>query len=501
MPDLVSLLDLHDRLVASCVGIVDDEIIETEASVGRAARRRTGYLADAVVVALAGGTGSGKSSLLNALAGEEVSIAGSVRPTTAEPVAWIPSNPEPGLVRLLDDLGVENRVGHDRPEGLAILDLPDTDSVVMEHRQTVDRLVPLVDVVVWVVDPEKYKDDRLHRELLRPLAAHGSRFVIALNQTDRVPAHALGELIEDLRATLVDDGLEDPIIVPTAGDPPLGDPRGLDELIDAVRRLGSAREIVTRRIVRQLGESADRLVAPLGGVGGTGFPSRWIQARNTTANALASAVDDGLAQTAPSTARQDAAAVSSLVGGRSPSRALSVDRVHVSGAVSTAIGDLVDETSRRLDPASRQHLAEVGPDIDAEIAAVATYLAATTDVALDEPPTWWSRVRLLSYGAVLTIVVGLALVVDGLRADRALSLGVLVAIVGAGGLIAIRAAVRRSAHARVARAVRDRRSAEIAVAELERRIGRPLRTVLRERSAPGAVHTELMLAISQFEEK
>lgn len=501
MSDLVSLFDLHDRLVASCVGIADDETIEREASVGRAARRRAGYLADTVVVGFVGGTGSGKSSLLNALAGEEVSVAGAVRPTTADPVAWIPSNPEPGLVRLLDDLGVERRVGHDRSDRLAVLDLPDTDSVVSEHRRTVDRLVPLVDVVVWVVDPEKYKDDRFHRELLQPLAAHGSRFVFALNQVDRVPEQALPALVDDFRAALVDDGVVDPVIVPTAGDPPLDDPRGLDELTGAIGHLGSAREIVTRRIVRQLQESADRLVERLGGVGGTGFSTRWTQARNATADALAQAIDARLAEAAPVVARRDAAAVSSLVGGRSPARVLNVVGVRVPGSVSTEIHELVDETGRRLDPDSRRHLAENGPDIDAAVAAVATHLAATTDVTLDSAPTWWLHVRMLSYGAVAAIVVGLALVVDALRDDRALNLGVLVAAVGAGGLVALRVMVQRSARARVARAAHDRRTTEIAVSELERRIGRPLRTVLRARSAPGAVHTELMLAISQFEEK
>ena len=501
MPDLVSLLDLHDRLVASCVGIVDDETIEQEASVGRAARRRAGYLADAVVVALVGGTGSGKSSLLNALAGEEVSVAGPVRPTTADPVAWIPSNPEPGLVRLLDDLGIERRVGHDRSDGMAVLDLPDTDSVVLEHRRTVERLVPMVDVVVWVVDPEKYKDDRLHSDLLRPMAAHGSRFVFALNQVDRVPNRELPALVDDFRAALVDDGIVDPVIIPTAGDPPFDDPHGLDELTHAVHQLGSARDVVTRRLVRQLQESADRLVEPLGGVGGTGFPARWTQARNATADALARAVDAGLAEAAPAVAQQDAAAVSSLLGGRSPARSLTVDAVRVPSSVSRSIDELVDETGRRLDPASRRHLMEDGPDIDVELAAVATHLAAMTDVTLDEPPTWWSRVRLLSYGAVAAIVVGLALVVDGLRAERSLVSGVVVVVAGVGALIALRAVVQRSARARVARAVHDRRTAEVAAAELERRVGRPLRTVLRERSAPGAVHTELMLAISQFEEK
>ena len=65
-------------------------------------------------------------------------------------------------------------VGHDHQElvGVAILDLPDVDSVRVEHRATVDALLPRIDAVAWVVDPEKYDDERLH-EYLR--AAGGPR--------------------------------------------------------------------------------------------------------------------------------------------------------------------------------------------------------------------------------------------------------------------------------------------------------------------------------------
>ncbi|MDX1449991.1 MAG: hypothetical protein R3246_13110, partial [Acidimicrobiia bacterium] len=65
----------------------------------------------------------------------------------------------------------------------------------------------------------------------------------------------------------------------------------------------------------------------------------------------------------------------------------------------------------------------------------------------------------------------------------------------------LRIAVARSARRRVERALIDRRIADRASAELERRIGRPLREILRARSAPGAAHTELILAISRLEEQ
>jgi predicted GTPase len=235
MPDLRDLIDRFDRLVATAEGLVPEPALEAAARVGRRARDRRGFLGDTVVVALAGGTGSGKSSLINALAGEIVAESGAQRPTTFEPLAWIPANPEPGLVRLLDSIGIADRVGQDRVPWLAVIDLPDTDSVSEDNRATVERVLPLVDAVVWVVDPEKYQDRVLHERYLSPLARHGDRFLFVLNHVDRVDSDDVGRLRTDLVESLEADGIERPTILTTAADPPLGDPIGIDEFIDAMR--------------------------------------------------------------------------------------------------------------------------------------------------------------------------------------------------------------------------------------------------------------------------
>ncbi|MEC4021095.1 GTPase [Streptomyces sp. H27-D2] len=171
------------------------------------------------VVALAGATGSGKSSLFNALTGASYSEVGVRRPTTAEPVAcaWATGGAggRVGAEGLLDRLGIPPYARHALPpsaedpalSGLVLLDLPDHDSAATGHRQQVDRLLGLVDAVIWVVDPEKYADAVLHERYLRPLAGYAEVTFVVLNQVDRLPGDAADQVLDDLRRLLDEDGL------------------------------------------------------------------------------------------------------------------------------------------------------------------------------------------------------------------------------------------------------------------------------------------------------
>ena len=89
--DLTPALDLLDLAIASSDGLASEADRKTAAVLADAARRRQNYFSGAVIVAIAGGTGSGKSSLLNALAGREVASVSVLRPHTDEPLAWIPA--------------------------------------------------------------------------------------------------------------------------------------------------------------------------------------------------------------------------------------------------------------------------------------------------------------------------------------------------------------------------------------------------------------------------
>src|SRR5207237_8284566 len=152
-----------------------------------------------------------KSTILNALAGEEVSPASARRPTTAEPVAWVPAGKRNELAQVLSWLGV-TRVREHRAESLgelAVLDLPDFDSVAPEHRERVDSLLPRVDAVAWVVDPEKYKDEIMHGGYLRTFAPRLRHQLIVLNRSDLLSADDALRVSDDLRTQLGREGLAD----------------------------------------------------------------------------------------------------------------------------------------------------------------------------------------------------------------------------------------------------------------------------------------------------
>jgi hypothetical protein len=182
----------------------DDLGLDTTAvrSLHDEASGRLGFPADAYVLALVGGTGVGKSSLLNALAGSTVSLASVRRPTTSEPVAWVPEGGSASLAPLLEWLGVSEVREHTGPAlaNVAILDLPDMDSVARAHRDRVETLLPRVDAVAWVTDPEKYHDAVLHDAFLRAWLPRLERQAIVLNKADRLAPDDRERLRRDLEA-------------------------------------------------------------------------------------------------------------------------------------------------------------------------------------------------------------------------------------------------------------------------------------------------------------
>src|SRR5450631_577867 len=203
---------------------------------------RTSIAGGRTVVALAGATGSGKSSLFNVMAGADVAQVGVRRPTTSKPTAAIWGSESPSA--LLDWLivGARHVVEPESPQpqtaeldGLVLLDLPDFDSQAAAHRIEADRVLDLADVFIWVTDPQKYADARLHDEYIARLSAHDAVTITVLNQADRLTPDNLAACRTDLLRLLSADGVADAeVIAVSARD---GDGVGqLRRRIDAIVR-------------------------------------------------------------------------------------------------------------------------------------------------------------------------------------------------------------------------------------------------------------------------
>ncbi|MGW2698766.1 YfjP family GTPase [Streptomyces sp. NPDC001340] len=220
------------------------------------------------VVAIAGATGSGKSQLFNALAGVAISETGVRRPTTAAPIACSWSD---GAASLIDRLGIPGRLRR-RPvqsaeaegqlRGLVLIDLPDHDSAAVEHRTQVDRILKLVDAVIWVVDPEKYADAVLHERYLRPMAGHAEVMFVVLNQVDRLPGEAADQVLDDLRRLLDEDGVAlgeygEPGATVLALSALTGD--GIGELREALGEFVTERGAAARRVAADVDAAAEEL--------------------------------------------------------------------------------------------------------------------------------------------------------------------------------------------------------------------------------------------------
>ncbi len=150
----------------------------------------------------------------------------------------------------------------ERLRGLVLVDLPDHDSAAVEHREQVDRVLGLVDAVIWVVDPEKYADAMLHERYLRPMAAHAEVMFVVLNQIDRLPGEAAEQVLDDLRRLLDEDG----IVLGEYGEPGTtvlalsaltGD--GVGDLREALARFVAERGAPARRISADVDITAARL--------------------------------------------------------------------------------------------------------------------------------------------------------------------------------------------------------------------------------------------------
>ena len=173
-----------------------------------------------VLVALVGSTGAGKSTLVNSIVGAQVSMTGIRRPTTNSPVlachpddvdwfaenVFLPTVPrvrQEGLARSGRDGLLVLAASEGMPKGVALLDTPDIDSVVQEHRDFAHQFLDASDLWLFMTTETRYADAAVW-ELLQHARDRGAALGIVLS---RVHEESAPQLIDHFGAMLEANGL------------------------------------------------------------------------------------------------------------------------------------------------------------------------------------------------------------------------------------------------------------------------------------------------------
>ncbi len=248
LADRVTALDQASQLAIDRLS--PEPVAFAEAIVSKA-NERLRHGTEHLLVGLLGATGSGKSSLCNAIVGSDIATTGVRRPTTSSTLACVWGSADSG--QLLNWLGVSNRHQVEASgdpsssldselDGLVLLDVPDHDSIEVAHRLEMEQIAEHADLLVWVTDPEKYADAAIH-QYLRRLSHHGSAMVVVLNKSDQLSEPEFRACRDDLIRLLDEDGVDGTPVLSTSAVDPVG--------IDAfrgllVRRVRSQASIMAR---------------------------------------------------------------------------------------------------------------------------------------------------------------------------------------------------------------------------------------------------------------
>ncbi len=434
--DVVDRIDGLEDAARAARGRLPDLLVDEATTVAERAGARLRLSGDHTVVALAGATGSGKSSTFNALTGLELSATGVRRPTTSWTMActW----GEDDATDLLSWLGVPQRHQEQRDslldepgehsglDGLILLDLPDHDSTEVAHHVEVDRLVKLADLRVWVLDPQKYADAAIHERYLRPLATHQEIMLVVLNHIDQVAPNRRAAMVGDLQRLLAEDGLDRvPVLTTSARH---GD--GVPELRAAIAQQVSAKKAVRARLMADVASVAGRMQA----ANGDASPGDLARSRKrdlVDAFADAAGVPTVVRAVDRSTRRRASQATGWPVtawltklkpdplrrlhldlGGHgkeltgtaraSVPEATLVQRARVDAAVRGLSGDVGEQLSPPWADAVRRASVSRLPDLNDALDKAVT----STDLGVSRTPAWWRVVRVLQWVLVLTALAG-----------------------------------------------------------------------------------------------
>lgn len=442
---------LGDAVVAAR-GRVDDAVLDDVAAATDRATGRLRLSARHTVVAIAGATGSGKSSTYNALTGLELSSVGIRRPTTSwatavvwgsedaqELLEWIGIPPRHQTMR---DSMLDTRPDDSQLDGVVLMDLPDHDSTEVAHHLEVDRLIAVADLMVWILDPQKYADAAVHDRYFKPMATHQDVILVALNHIDTVPEDRRQSMVDDLRRLLAADGLPNVKVLPISAKAGIG----MSELREEIRQRVADKRSTTARVEADIAAA----VAKLESAGGTVPPTTLSVARvrdleDVVSDAAGvSSIADTIERTLGVSARRAVTwPPAALLGRRDPEvaaldsdpRVAPLDRARADTAV-RALADEVSEGvgpawARRVRSAATNRLGELGDRLDRELG----------EVRLGGRLPWWVTIlRLLQWLLLAAAVGGFAwwgvTAAQGTTSEVADVAGVpLPALIGGGGLL------------------------------------------------------------------
>lgn len=312
-----SVASLKDAISYGEGRVPETVLLDAAATLERLSQRRE-LSTEHTVIGFFGATGSGKSTLFNAIAGQNIALSAPTRPTTSTVQAAIWE--AEGSEELLDWLGIDKRVypqtqalaaegeasdgngagKHNkaggaaapnavtepapglfnrirravggrgemrtRTGGLILLDMPDFDSVTTTNRDLAARMMRYVDVLVWVVDPQKYADAVIHRDFMVPLAASGAQALCVLNQADKLAPAEVPAVLASLTRLLQAEGTEAHLLsAPIAVSARTGE--GIDVLRDLLAQVAAAKSLSLQRTDAQLHATASQLRTYAGGEG------------------------------------------------------------------------------------------------------------------------------------------------------------------------------------------------------------------------------------------
>ena len=307
-----SVASLKDAISYGEGRVPETVLLDATETLERLSQRRE-LSTEHTVIGFFGATGSGKSTLFNAIAGQNIALSAPTRPTTSTVQAAIWE--AEGSEELLDWLGIDKRVYpqtqalaaegeategngagggvaapnavtepapglfnrirravggrgemRTRTGGLILLDMPDFDSVTTTNRDLAARMMRYVDVLVWVVDPQKYADAVIHRDFMVPLAASGAQALCVLNQADKLAPAEVPAVLASLTRLLQAEGTEAHLLAaPIAVSARTGE--GVDALRDLLAQVAAAKSLSLQRTDAQLHATASQLRTYAGGEG------------------------------------------------------------------------------------------------------------------------------------------------------------------------------------------------------------------------------------------